>query len=84
MSPHAQRINALAKSAHNIKINFLIFKNPKKSKINRKKFKKIPKNPMHTNDKIHKSGMFYGLICVNNHKMACVSCMLSAMALGSS
>ena len=28
-------------------------------------------------DNMHTNGMFYALICINNHIIACVNCMLS-------
>ena len=32
-------------------------------------------------DNMHKNGMFYALICINNHVIACLGCMLSRNAL---
>ena len=31
-------------------------------------------------DKMHKNGMFYALICINNHIFACLDCMLLVSA----
>ena len=28
-------------------------------------------------DNMHQNGMFYALICINNHIIACINCVLS-------
>ena len=32
-------------------------------------------------DNMHKNGMFYALICINNHIFSCIICMLSITSL---
>ena len=32
-------------------------------------------------DNMHKNGMFYALICINNHIIVCINCVLSSTHL---